>query len=159
MLYSLPISGAMGLSIAKQYRPGKWDWVIVNGGGNDLWLGCGCRACERTMHRMISPDGRRGKIPGLLSQLRQNGARVIYVGYLRSPGVGSLIDHCRADGNELERRLAKLAQLDKGLFFLSLADLVPHGDRSYHTIDMIHPSTKATAEIGARIAKIIKDQR
>lgn len=155
MIYALPISGAAGLNIPKQYRDGKWDWVILNGGGNDLWLGCGCFACAGKMNRLISEDGRQGVIPGLVSKLRQDGAKVLYVGYLRSPGMGSPIEYCKDEGDEFERRVQELAGLDGGVYFLSLANLVPHGDRSYHAIDMIHPSVKASQEIGKRIADII----
>lgn len=155
MMYALPISGAAGLNIPKQYRPGDWDWVILNGGGNDLWLGCGCSLCDYKMDRLISEDGSKGVIPGFVSKLRQEGAQVLYVGYLRSPGLGSPIEYCRDDGDELEARIAKLSKLDRGVHFLSLSDLVPHGDRSFHAIDMIHPSIKASAAIGKRIAAII----
>lgn len=155
MIYALPISGAAGLNIPKQYRPGKWDWVILNGGGNDLWLGCGCFACRGKMERLISKDGRKGVIPGLVSKLRQDGAQVLYVGYLRSPGLSSPIEYCKDEGNEFESRVQELAKLDSGVHFLSLADLVPYGDHSYHAIDMIHPSVKASAEIGKRIADMI----
>ncbi|WP_406648009.1 SGNH/GDSL hydrolase family protein [Aliisedimentitalea scapharcae] len=157
MIYNLPVSGAAGMSIPKQFRTGDWDWVIVNGGGNDLWLGCGCFVCKGKMNKLISEDGRRGTIPGFLYKLRQTGAQVIYVGYLRSPGLGSPIEHCRDEGEELERRIDKLADLDPGVHFLSLADLVPHGDRSFHGIDMIHPSLKASDEIGNRVAAIISN--
>lgn len=156
IIYGLPITGALGLKIAKQYRVGKWDWIILNGGGNDLWLGCGCNKCERKINRLISGNGRGGEIPRLVSKLRKTGARVIYVGYLRSPGVGSPIESCRDDGDELERRIAAMANADKGVYFLSLAKMVPIGDRSYHGFDMIHPSLKASREIGKRIADIIR---
>ncbi|MFY0311978.1 SGNH/GDSL hydrolase family protein [Leisingera sp. D0M16] len=156
VIYKLPISGAAGMNIRKQYTPGKWDWVIVNGGGNDLWLGCGCFACNRKMDKLISSDGRQGAIPGMLSELRATGAKVIYVGYLRSPGVGSLIEHCRDEGNELESRIERLAALDEGIYFVSNKDLVPYGDRSYHALDMIHPSVKGSSEIGRKVAAIIQ---
>lgn len=156
MLYLLPISGSMGLSIPKQYRSGDWDWVILNGGGNDLWLGCGCILCDRKLNKLIATDGESGKIPKLVAKLRKTGARVIYVGYLRSPGVGSPIDHCRNEGDELERRIDAYAQKDGGVYFLSLADLVPNGDRSYHAADMIHPSIKASKVIGGLVAEIIR---
>ena len=158
-LYSLPISGAAGLNITKQYLPGKWDWVIVNGGGNDLWLGCGCLVCDGKMNRLISQDGARGKIPGFISDLRQSGAQVLYVGYMRSPGRGSPIEHCKDEGRELERRVTKLADLDSGVHFLSLRDLVPNGDASYHAVDMIHPSVKATSAIGQMVAQYIQAQQ
>lgn len=156
IIYGLPITGAMGMKIAKQYRPGKWDWVILNGGGNDLWFGCGCHACERKINRLVSNSGLSGEIPHLVGNLRKTGARVIYVGYLRSPGVGSPIESCKDDGDVMEGRIAKMAEADSGVYFLSLAKMVPYGDRSYHGIDMIHPSLKASREIGHRIAKIIK---
>ena len=153
--YRLPISGALGLNIKQQYHRGNWDWVVLNGGGNDLWLGCGCSRCERRMNQLISRDGRRGVIPGFLSRLRQDGAQVIYVGYLRSPGVNSPIEHCADEGDEFDRRMARLAALDRGLHFMPLADMVPHGDLSYHALDRIHPSVKASRHIGARIARVI----
>ncbi len=156
MIYKLPISGSMGLNISKQYQPGAWKWVILNGGGNDLWFGCGCTRCDRKMGRLISSDGSAGTVVDMVSGLRATGARVIYLGYLRSPGVRSWIDHCRDEGNEFERRLALMAARDSGVHFISLADLVPHGDRSYHAADMIHPSVKASRAIAARIAAVIR---
>ncbi|WP_299961707.1 SGNH/GDSL hydrolase family protein [uncultured Roseobacter sp.] len=155
VLYHLPVTGAMGLNISKQYARGDWDWIIVNGGGNDLWLGCGCSRCDNKMERMIGPNGKKGEIARMVSMMRQSGAQVIYVGYLRSPGFGSIIEHCRNEGNELERRISRMAQADKGVHFVSLKDLVPHGDRSFHSGDRIHPSKKASRAIAERIARII----
>jgi len=154
-LYRLPISGALGLNISKQYRRGDWDWVVLGGGGNDLWLGCGCNRCERKMDRMISRDGRRGVIPGLASRARQDGAQVLLVGYMRTPGNGSPIEHCADEGDTLDARLARLAGLDAGVHFLPLAEMVPHGDLSYHAVDRIHPSFKGSRAIARRIARLI----
>lgn len=154
--YPLPISGAAGLNISKQYREGDWDWVVMNGGGNDIWMGCFCGPCKYRITQLISEDGRRGTIPGFVSRMRQTGAQVIFVGYLRTPGVTSPIEGCADEGDEMDRRLARLAALDRGVHFLSLGDLVPHGDRSYHGVDLIHPSPKGSREIGQRIARIIE---
>ena len=112
--------------------------------------------CDGKLNRLISKDGRKGRIPGFLSELRQSGAQVVYVGYMRSPGRGSLIEHCRDEGDELERRVEKLAALDSGVHFLSLSDLVPEGDASYHALDMIHPSIKGSNAIGQMVANIIE---
>ena len=158
VVYDLPISGALGMNIPKQYRPGKWDWVVLNGGGNDLWLGCGCFRCDRRMERMISEDGSKGELAKLIARIRATGAQVIYVGYLRSPGVGSPIEHCRDEGDELERRVERLVEKTDGVHFISLANLVPYGDRSFHAFDMIHPSLKASAIISDRIARIIRTE-
>ncbi|MGR3647544.1 MAG: SGNH/GDSL hydrolase family protein [Shimia sp.] len=156
IIYKLPVSGAMGLRISNQYRKGDWDWVVLNGGGNDLWMGCGCGACEKRMNKMISEDGRKGAIPHLVDSLRGSGAKIVYVGYLRSPGAWSPIEGCKPAGDRLEARIAKLAQIMPEMHFVSLEDLVPHGDRSYHSADMIHPSLKASREIGQRVAAVIK---
>jgi len=94
-----PLSGAAGGGISGGYVEGEWEWVGVNGGGNDLWLGCGCTKCRKRMDRMIGEDGGSGQIPRMVSQLRDGGAQVIYLGYLRSPGCGSIIEHCRDDGD------------------------------------------------------------
>ena len=156
IVYPLPITGALGLNIAKQYRGGTWDWVVMNGGGNDIFLGCGCKACEHKVDRMVSETGAEGMIPDLMRDIRASGARVIYLGYLRSPGVGSIIDSCLPAGNRFEARLARMAEADPGIYFLSLADLVPEGDRSFHGIDMIHPSVKGSQAIAHRVAALIK---
>ena len=159
LIYKLPLTGAAGLSIPKQYKPGDWDWVIVNGGGNDLWLGCGCTDCDRKLDKLILEDGSNGAIPTLISQIRSDGARVIYVGYLRSPGRSSPIDACKDEGDTLEARVNAYAAQDDGVFFVSLADLVPHGDLSFHTLDRVHPSIKGSHAIGRRIADVIQQTR
>jgi lysophospholipase L1-like esterase len=70
--------------------------------------------------------------------------------------VTSPIEGCRDEGDEMDRRMSRLSKLDSGVHFLSLDGLVPHGDRSYHTLDLIHPSTKGSTEIGKRVAEIIR---
>ncbi|WP_372611692.1 SGNH/GDSL hydrolase family protein [Aquicoccus sp.] len=159
MIYNLPITGAMGLSIPKQWRDGDWDWVIMNGGGNDLWLGCGCDNCDYKLNRLIAENGRRGAIPSLVQQIRHSGARVLIVGYLRNPGFSSPIKSCKDVGDTLEARIARLAEIDPNVYFHPLTDLVPHGDLSFHAIDRIHPSLKGSDAIARRLAKVIQSAR
>ena len=158
MIYSLPISGLMGKRIAAQYRDNDYDWVIVNGGGNDLWLGCGCRKCERRMNKMVSPDGRKGEVPDLVRRIRKSGAKVVFIGYLRSPGSGSTIEHCKNEGDAYDARLAVMAKQMDGVWFISNADIVPSGDTSYHSSDRIHPSRKGSIAIAQRVAALIRQQ-
>ncbi len=154
--YGLPITGAAGLRLTAQYRPKEWDWVILNGGGNDLMLGCGCGFCDGVLDRLVSEDGRAGAIPSYVARIRESGAQVIYVGYLRNPGTGTPIKGCGPAGNELDRRLALMARFDAGVTFLPISDLVPYGDTSFHQLDRIHPSVIGSRGIGARILEVIQ---
>ncbi|MES2667055.1 MAG: SGNH/GDSL hydrolase family protein [Pseudomonadota bacterium] len=153
--YALPISGSAGLNLARQYRPGPWDYVVLNGGGNDLLFGCGCGRCNGVLNRLISPDGRSGAIPALVKTMVGDGARVIYTGYLRNPGVQTVIKSCGPAGNELDRRMQRLAALEPDMQYLLLADLVPYRDRSYHQVDLIHPSVKGSRAIAQRILALM----
>lgn len=155
--FFLPVSGAAGLRLTAQYQKGDWDWVVLNGGGNDLLFGCGCGACTRMVDRLISADASTGAIPDFVRRLRKDGARVVYSGYLRNPGLYTPVRACRPFGDELDRRLARLAATDpKGIFFVPMSDLVPRGDASMFQFDLIHPSAKGSAGIGARLARVIK---
>lgn len=155
-LYPLPITGSLGLRIGSQYVSRKWDWVIMNGGGNDLWLACGCRRCDSQLDRLVSKTGDQGVIVDAVKKVRADGSKVLFVGYLRTPGVPSVIDHCAAYGAALEARLKRMARLDDGVIYLSLVGLVPEGDRSFHDADLIHPSPKGSAAIAARITDAIR---
>lgn len=154
--HPLPISGAAGLRLTSQYRAGGWDWVVMNGGGNDLLFGCGCGLCDGVLDRLVTKDGRGGAIPAYVARIRATGPRVVYAGYLRNPGMGTPVKHCGPAGNELDRRLVLMAGFDAGVTFVPMADLVPYRDTSFHGIDRIHPSIKGSQAMGKRIAAVIK---
>ncbi|MEL7091498.1 MAG: SGNH/GDSL hydrolase family protein [Pseudomonadota bacterium] len=154
-LYGLPITGSLGLRIERQFVEGDWDWVVLNGGGNDFLLRCNCSRCDRVLDRLISADGTQGEVPALVTRVRATGAQVAYLGYLRTPGVTSSIERCGAIGDRFEARLARMAARDAGVVFVSNAGLVPDGDRSFHAQDLIHPSAKGSAAIAARVAQVI----
>lgn len=144
------------LSIPQQYEAGEWDWVIMNGGGNDLMFGCGCIACDGTLNRMISEDGMSGAIPDLVRQVHEDGAQVLYFGYLRSPKLITPIEHCKDEGDELDARLTKLASQQPGIVFVPMSDVVPPGGLSYFSPDLIHPSRKTSRLVGKRLAGVIE---
>ena len=154
--HALPISGAAGLRLTSQYREGDWDWVVMNGGGNDLLFGCGCGLCQGVLDRLVTKDGRGGAIPAYVARIRASGAQVVYAGYLRNPGMVTPVKHCGPAGNELDRRLTLMAGFDAGVHFVPMADLVPYRDASFHGLDRIHPSFKGSRGIGQRIAAVIK---
>lgn len=144
------------INIPNQYVSGDWDWVVVNGGGNDLLFGCGCGMCSKVLDRMISKDGMDGQIPTFARRVRDDGARVLFTGYLRSPGLLTPIEHCKNEGDELEERLIQLASKEEGIVFVSNKDVVPSGGISYFSPDLIHPSRKSSRIIGRKLATVIK---
>lgn len=154
--YQLPLTGSAGMRIPSQFRKGDWDVIVVNGGGNDIMFGCGCGKCDKMVNRLIGTDGTSGAIPELVASLQATGAKVVFVGYLRSPGFVVPVEHCGPIGDEMDRRLARMDKVMKNVTFLAMSDLVPHGDRSFHGLDLIHPSAKGSAAIAARIAKAIE---
>jgi len=144
-----------GVAVPQQYVPGDWDWVIVNGGGNDLLFGCGCGLCGGILDRMISKDGMTGQIPTFARRVRDDGAQVLFTGYLRSPGLLTPIEHCKNEGDELEARLIELARKEEGIIFVSNKDVVPSGGITYFSPDLIHPSRKSSRIIGRKLATVI----
>ncbi len=149
------VEGRPESGVQAQFVEGDWSWAVINGGGNDLMLGCGCISCDTTLDNMISKDGQSGQIPQFVRRIRSSGTRVIYVGYLRSPKLLTPIEHCKSEGDEFEARIARLAQRDAGIIFVSSQDIARPGDASYFSFDRIHPSRKSSRIIGERVANII----
>lgn len=153
----LPITGAAGMRIDAQFRGGPWDYVVMNGGGNDLLFGCGCGACKKMLDRLVSADGTSGAIPELVREIRRTGSKVIYTGYLRTPGVTSPVEACGPLGDKMDRRLEAMAKSIEGVSFVRLADLVKtDGDTSYHAVDLVHPSIKGSRAIAAKVLEVIE---
>lgn len=150
-------AGLVHGTIGAQYLPGNWEWILLNGGGNDLWWGCGCTRCAARIDELISQDGRDGAVPALVARLRATGARVVWIGYLPLPGRKSPVDFCDAIGREYEARIARMAARDNGVFMLSNRDLVPARDLGYHALDRVHPSPRGSAAIAARVARILRE--
>ncbi|NEX47913.1 SGNH/GDSL hydrolase family protein [Pseudotabrizicola algicola] len=143
-----------GLNIPAQLPPGRWNWVVMNGGANDLGLTCGCTRCEAEIDRLISKDGRTGVIPDLISAARGRGARVLWAGYYAAPQSRSFRG-CRPGLVELERRIALHAQMMDGVFFVDSEDVFDASNTSLFAADNTHPSVEGSAVIGRYLARQI----
>ena len=102
MLFRQNAGQGAAVSIPEQYISKDWDWTIITGGGNDLLLGCGCMACHDTINELVSENARSGKIPDFLRTIRDNGSKILYIGYLRSPGLLTPSEHCKNEGDLLK---------------------------------------------------------
>ena len=148
-------ASALGLGIPDQLVMRPWNWVVMNGGANDLGFTCGCTRCDGVIEALISSDGKRGDIPKLIARARSTGAKVLWMGYYRAPNSGTF-QGCRPGLVELERRIAKLAQATPGVFFQDSEDVVTPRDPSLYASDATHPSPKGSAVIGQYLAQTIK---
>lgn len=143
------------LRIGGQYRPGDWEWVVLNGGANDLFRDCACRRCDTVLDRLIAPDGRRGEIATLAARLLGTGARVIYVGHYGPSGRGGPFDACADELTELDRRVARLAAIAPGIGFVDAGDVMSRRDTADYDADDIHPSPSGSAKIAGLVAAAI----
>ena len=149
------LASAVGFDIQQQFPGGRWNWVVVNGGANDLSADCGCGACGASVNALIAPDGQSGSIPAFLQRLRaQTGAQVMWMGYYAGSGSGSFAG-CRDDLVEIESRIATFAAGRPGIHFVDSEDVIDRGDRGLFAGDNVHPSARGSARIGAYLAQEI----
>lgn len=149
------LASAVGFDIQQQFPGGRWNWVVVNGGANDLSADCGCGACGASVNALTAPDGQSGSIPAFLQRLRaQTGAQVMWMGYYAGSGSGSFAG-CRDDLVEIESRIATFAAGRPGIHFVDSEDVIDRGDRGLFAGDNVHPSARGSARIGAYLAQEI----
>lgn len=149
------IASAVGFDIQAQYPGGPWNWVVLNGGANDMAFGeCGCGDCSALVSELISTDGRSGKIPAFLDRVRRDGANVLWMGYYNSPGTS--FAGCTDDLNTLEARIKRNLARRPDDYFLEGEDFIAKSDPSNFYRDDTHPSPKGSALLGTALADVIR---
>jgi lysophospholipase L1-like esterase len=149
------VAGAVGFDIRRQMPAGRWNWVVLNGGANDLGSGCNCGACGPQVDALIGPDASSGAIPAFLRQLRATRVQnVMWMGYYAGNGKGSF-EGCRDDLVRMEERIARFAASTPGVIFVDAEDVIDRRDPSMFASDNTHPSPRASARIGAYLAQAI----
>lgn len=149
---SLAVLG--GFSIPDQLSEGPWNWVVINGGANDLAATCGCTRCDAVLDDLITPDATHGAIPDLIRSARATGAQVIWVGYYDAPASRSFAG-CRPALVEVERRIARYADTSAGVYFIDSEDVLDGTEPALLASDRTHPSAAGSALIGRFIAQQI----
>lgn len=151
-----PDMAAEGLDIRAQYRRRGWDWVVVEGGANDLGDEGGVRGCATVLDELVSADGRRGEIPTLVRRIRSDGARVVVLGYYRLSADAEEDGFCGDSLSALTGRIAAMAARDPDVLFVAMSDAVSPGDPTAYDRDGVHPSARASRAIGRMIANAIR---
>ena len=145
------VGGGRGpLNIPTQLAGLTPEWVVLNGGANDLSSNCDCSDCGAVLDLMISTDGTKGTIPALVADLRGRGSRVIWADYYTTPRHAGT--SCEAPYQVLEDRLGRMAQADAGVTLVNMDDVFRPDDPSLFASDRIHPSEKGSARIAALVA-------
>lgn len=142
--------------IRKQYVSGDWDWVVMNGGANDLLFECGCGKCGRVMKEMVTADLTSGALIELIEAARADGAKIMLVGYHTGYAGVHLFSGCRQDVTELVARYRELAKRNDDIYFVSARDALDAKNRSHFALDRVHPSRKGSRRIAKLIALGIK---
>ncbi|QUJ76097.1 SGNH/GDSL hydrolase family protein [Sulfitobacter albidus] len=148
------LASAVGFDIQAQYPGGAWNWVVLNGGANDLGFDdCGCGDCARVVDALIGPDAATGKIPAFLNRLRASGSRVLWMGYYTSPGTS--FAGCTDDLIVLEGRIARYAEARGDTFFFDGEDVIVRENPDHFANDDTHPSREGSALLGTALADLI----
>ncbi|MGB3408935.1 MAG: SGNH/GDSL hydrolase family protein [Jannaschia sp.] len=147
------LAAATGFDIGRQFREGDWDWVILTGGGNDIRSDCATPRAGATRDGLIGPD-LLGDIPSLIGRIRATGAKVAFVGYYdgaRAAPTG--FTPCQPEFDIMNRRLGELAARDDGVLFFDAGDVFDTSDTGLYARDLVHPSPRGSALIGAALAQ------
>lgn len=155
---NVSVSGARFLgagNIPSQYGAGDWDWVIVNGGGNDLRPACGTSNATAILDALISEDGRSGAIPVFVDRAATGGAQVIILGYYPVSTRGGPFVRCIAVLDELAARQARKAATNPAVIFVDSGQAIGASDSASYAPDLVHPSPPGAALVGELVASTI----
>ncbi|MEP3345919.1 MAG: SGNH/GDSL hydrolase family protein [Litoreibacter sp.] len=155
----LYLSGAEGNArsvIPSQYTKGDWNWVVINGGANDLFVKCGCNRCDAVLDRLIKKDGTGGILGDLVDRIRKDGPRVMLMAYYQGNQRPNLFSRCERVVKELTRRQRALAARLDGVDIVRSKFAIDPANRSHFALDGIHLSRKGTRRVGVLLAHTLK---
>ncbi len=147
--------GLFGITpIPDQYLPGEWDYVLVNGGINDLNGPCGCGECDPMLQRLIGTDAQSGLMPDLLNELAARGHQILLVGYYEIPtsawfGYGE----CGAFLDTLHDRYRALAESRDDTTFVDFREVMsPQKTPELYYYDDVHPNAAGSEALANYVA-------
>lgn len=156
---NVAVNGARFLGeagIPAQYATSDWDWVILDGGGNDLLPVCGTPNAQVVLDNLISADGRSGAMPAFIRRAAGDGARVIVLGYYPVSDQGGPFVGCESALDELAARQAAMADQSQSVFFVDAGLVVGPMDAAAYAPDLVHPSPRGAALVGQLISSTMR---
>ncbi|MEJ8560807.1 SGNH/GDSL hydrolase family protein [Yoonia sp. GPGPB17] len=143
-------------SIPQQYQPGRWEWVVMDGGANDLGDVCGTPRAQPVLDQLIDADLQGGAMPRFFDSVRSDGPQIIVMGYYMAPIVGGEFAGCEADFTTLNDRLAAYAARTTGVYYAPADAVIDPTNNGHYDPDLIHPSPLGSRLIGLQMADIIR---
>jgi lysophospholipase L1-like esterase len=153
------LAARQGLDIRRQYdlvdRP-PVDWVVLDGGGNDLGESCECGECSAQLDELISADGTSGTMVDFVSEVAAAGSNVMFVGYYDVPPDAWFgFNQCNDVLGEQDRRLDAMAQSIDGVWFVDASEVVTADNAAAYAEDRLHPSIEGSRLVGLLVADAI----
>ena len=145
--------------IPLQYEEGDWQWVLIDGGGNDLNEGCGCtdnEVCNDIIDSIVAEDGSEGLIYDVVERIIADGHNVALLGYYEV-SVDSEFGNCNDELYILRQRYTNLASLFETAIFVDPTTVVRPDMTEAYDDDLVHPSIEGGRIVGELIAESIEN--
>lgn len=144
--------------LTDQYVLGSWDWVVLEGGVNDLRGSCGTADAAGLLDAIVSEDGASGAMPALVDRARADGPRVVLLGYygLFDDAYFGFGD-CNPELSELRRRYTAVAEARDGVVFVDPGTRIgPSSTPDAYRGDGIHPSEQGSRVLAELVVAAIE---
>lgn len=163
-MYNAAVSGSHfldgeGEAIPEQFTAGSWQWLLVDGGGNDVNDRCECGDCDDVLDAIISADGSAGALPDFAGEVAASGTEVLIMGYYGLPdGAEFGFDRCGEELEALSLRQSALAASSDRIHFADAREVADGTDEAMYDSDLVHPSIEGSAAVGRFLAEFIQGQ-
>ncbi|MEM9716343.1 MAG: SGNH/GDSL hydrolase family protein [Pseudomonadota bacterium] len=143
--------------ISTQYDSGDWDWVVVNGGLNDMLTKCECGSCGPVVDALSSENGQTGAMVDIITQARVDGVQVVLVGHYLAPITGGPMFYCANELLDLNDRFESIADQNGGVHFVNPSDFFARHQLTYYNENPLHLNVAGTLKIAEAIVATIKE--
>ena len=141
-------------AIPSQFVEQNWDWVIINGGANDVDGYCD-EDEGAVLDAIISDDVSQGDMVDLVNKVSTFAKHVMLASYYDIPSDSESMVGCEAVMEEMELRYEALANTLPNVHFFDMGDAITPSNREYYDEDLLHPSPDGCVAIGMMMAERI----
>ena len=148
-------------SIPEQYYEDDWDWVILDGGANDLNKQCGCsESCDVVLDILSTEDGSQGVMVELVQNILLSGTQILMTGYYPMPAEAWYdFEACDEELEQLNQRYARIAGRYSNVHFAPLEEVMDwRHNPELLDIDFVHPSVEGAEKIADYLSVFIGQQ-